>query len=111
MKNKLEIDKVATIDIGSNAIRLLISNVFSVNGKLHHTKNSLYRVQLRLGDDSFNKGIISPKNLDKLKLEIYKFTKHKDFKNSVSMGDLMDASLSFLKRNYKNIKPISLLRN
>ena len=67
MKNKLEIDKVATIDIGSNAIRLLISNVFSVNGKLQHTKNSLYRVQLRLGDDSFKKGIISPKNLDKLK--------------------------------------------
>ena len=75
MKNKLEIDKVATIDIGSNAIRLLISNVFSVNGKLHHTKNSLYRVQLRLGDDSFNEGIISPKNLDKLKstLKSFKF--------------------------------------
>lgn len=75
MKNKLEIDKVATIDIGSNAIRLLISNVFSVNGKLHHTKNSLYRVQLRLGDDSFSKGIITPKNLDKLKstLKSFKF--------------------------------------
>jgi len=75
LKNKLEIDKVATIDIGSNAIRLLISNVFSVNGKLQHTKNSLYRVQLRLGDDSFNKGIISPKNLDKLKstLKSFKF--------------------------------------
>ena len=75
MKNKLEIDKVATIDIGSNAIRLLISNVFSVDGKLQHTKNSLYRVQLRLGDDSFKKGIISPKNLEKLKstLKSFKF--------------------------------------
>ena len=75
MKNKLEIDKVATIDIGSNAIRLLISNVFSVNGKLQHTKNSLYRVQLRLGEDSFKKGIISPKNLEKLKstLKSFKF--------------------------------------
>ncbi len=73
MKNKLEIDKVATIDIGSNAVRLLISNVFSVNGKLHHTKNSLYRVQLRLGDDSFNKGIISPKNIEKLKSTLKSF--------------------------------------
>ena len=73
MKNNLEIDKVATIDIGSNAIRLLISNVFTVNGKLHHTKNSLYRVQLRLGDDSFKKGIISPKNLDKLKSTLKSF--------------------------------------
>jgi len=73
LKNKLEIDKVATIDIGSNAIRLLISNVFSVNGKLHHTKNSLYRVQLRLGDESFNKGMIGPKNLDKLKSTLKSF--------------------------------------
>ena len=73
MKNKLEIDKVATIDIGSNAIRLLISNVFSVNGKLHHTKNSLYRVQLRLGDDSFKKGVISPKNIKKLKSTLQSF--------------------------------------
>ncbi len=73
MKKKLEIDKVATIDIGSNAIRLLISNVFSVNNKLHHTKNSLYRVQLRLGDDSFKKGIISPKNLEKLKSTLKSF--------------------------------------
>jgi len=73
LKNKFKIDKVATIDIGSNAIRLLISNVFSVNGKLHHTKNSLYRVQLRLGDDSFKKGIISPKNLDKLKSTLKSF--------------------------------------
>ena len=73
MKNKLDIDKVATIDIGSNAIRLLISNVFSVNNKLHHTKNSLYRVQLRLGDDSFKKGIISPKNLEKLKSTLKSF--------------------------------------
>ena len=66
MKNKLIISKVATIDIGSNAIRLLISNVFKIKGKKYHTKNSLYRVQLRLGDDSFNKGNISDKNLKKL---------------------------------------------
>lgn len=73
MKSKVDIDKVATIDIGSNAIRLLISNVFSVNGRLHHTKNSLYRVQLRLGDDSFKKGVISPKNIKKLKSTLQSF--------------------------------------
>lgn len=73
MKSKVDIDKVATIDIGSNAIRLLISNVFSVNGRLHHTKNSLYRVQLRLGDDSFKKGVISRKNIKKLKSTLQSF--------------------------------------
>ena len=66
LKSKVIVKKVATIDIGSNAIRLLISNIFNVNGKKYHTKNSLYRVQLRLGDDSFNKGKISLKNLKKL---------------------------------------------
>ena len=73
MKSKVDIYKVATIDIGSNAIRLLISNVFSVNGRLHHTKNSLYRVQLRLGDDSFKKGVISRKNIKKLKSTLQSF--------------------------------------
>ena len=50
-------------------------------------------------------------NLYKLKLEIYNFTNDKAFKDSESMGDIMEASLAFLKRNYKNIKPISFLRN
>jgi len=66
LKSKVIVIKVATIDIGSNAIRLLISNIFNVKGKKYHTKNSLYRVQLRLGDDSFNQGKISLKNLKKL---------------------------------------------
>ena len=57
------------------------------------------------------KPISNKKNLNKLKMEIYKFTKLEVFKNSNSMGDIMDASLSFLKRNYENIKPISILRN
>lgn len=66
MKKKIDIEKVATIDIGSNAIRLLISNIFSLKGELYHTKNSFYRVQLRLGDDSFKRGIISDINKEKL---------------------------------------------
>ncbi len=55
--------------------------------------------------------ITTNKNLNKLKLEIYNFTKDKAFRDSKSMGDVMEASLAFLKRNYKNIKPISFLRN
>ena len=55
--------------------------------------------------------ITNSKNLEKLKFEIYNLTKDKAFINSKSMGDIMEASLSFLKRNYKNIKPISFLRS
>ena len=70
LKTNLKLSKVATIDIGSNAIRLLISNVFEIKGVKYHTKNSLYRVQLRLGDDSFKYGTLSGKELWKTKVNI-----------------------------------------
>ena len=66
MKNNILIKKVATIDIGSNAIRLLISNVIRLDGKLHHTKNSLHRVPVRLGQDSFLNSKITDSSKDKL---------------------------------------------
>ena len=57
-----KVKKYATIDIGSNAIRLLISNVYSDRSNVYVTKNSLVRVPLRLGQDSFKKGKISKEN-------------------------------------------------
>ena len=66
MKNNILIKKVATIDIGSNAIRLLISNVIKLDDKLHHTKNSLHRVPVRLGQDSFLNNKIADSSKDKL---------------------------------------------
>ena len=66
MKKKVKIKKVATIDIGSNAIRLLISNVFQINGSIFHTKNSLHRVPVRLGQDSFTNNQIDNSNKNKL---------------------------------------------
>ena len=62
LKNKIEIKKVATIDIGSNAIRLLISNIFKIKGSIYYTKNSLHRVPVRLGQDSFTNGQIDISN-------------------------------------------------
>lgn len=49
----------AAIDIGSNAIRLLFSNVFEENGKAIFKRDSLIRVPIRLGEDSFISGKIS----------------------------------------------------
>ena len=54
------------MDIGSNAIRLLISNVYSDRSNVYVTKNSLVRVPLRLGQDSFKKGKISKENILRL---------------------------------------------
>jgi len=52
--------KLAAIDIGSNAARLLISEVSSdINGIIKFNKIDLIRVPLRLGFDVFEKGEIS----------------------------------------------------
>ena len=61
-----KVKKYATIDIGSNAIRLLISNVYSDGSNVYVTKNSLVRVPVRLGQDSFKKGKISKENILRL---------------------------------------------
>ena len=66
MKNNILIKKVATIDIGSNAIRLLISNIIRLDGKLYYTKNSLHRVPVRLGQDSFLNSKIADSSKNKL---------------------------------------------
>ena len=61
-----KIKKFATIDIGSNAIRLLISNIYKKDSKIFATKNSLVRVPVRLGQDAFKKGKISKINITRL---------------------------------------------
>lgn len=64
----LEIKKYAAIDIGSNAIRLLISNVIVAEDKdPQFKKSSLVRVPIRLGADAFvGVGIISEENITRM---------------------------------------------
>ena len=61
------IRKLAAIDIGSNAVRLLVHNVIEHEDKLPSFKKSaLIRVPVRLGEDSFTKGEISEHSLQRL---------------------------------------------
>ena len=60
------IRKLAAIDIGSNAIRLLISSVIKRPNDIFYKKISLVRVPLRLGEDVFSKGKLSKKSIKKL---------------------------------------------
>ena len=58
---------LAAIDIGSNAVRLLISNVTEYkDGSTDFTKMTLVRIPLRLGFDVFKDGIIGEKKRRKL---------------------------------------------
>lgn len=51
--------KLAAIDIGSNAIRLLIGEVYEQYGLVNIDKLSLVRLPIRLGSDVFETGYIS----------------------------------------------------
>ncbi|NLA24846.1 MAG: hypothetical protein GX879_07765, partial [Bacteroidales bacterium] len=71
----------ATIDIGSNAGRLLISHVYEKFGAALTSKIALVRVPLRLGMDVFEKNYISQQKIEdlvkalkayKLIMDIYK---------------------------------------
>jgi exopolyphosphatase/guanosine-5'-triphosphate,3'-diphosphate pyrophosphatase len=60
----ISIKKYAAIDIGSNAIRLLVSNVIVRDGvEPQFKKSALVRVPIRLGADSFVNGKISEENI------------------------------------------------
>ena len=63
----MKIKKYAAIDIGSNAVRLLIANIIIEKGKeTLFRKSSLVRVPIRLGADSFVKGTISDDNIERM---------------------------------------------
>jgi len=57
--------KFASIDIGSNAVRLLLAQVLN-NGKPFISKDSLIRIPIRLGEDSFTNQFISDEKREKL---------------------------------------------
>ena len=63
----LNIKKYAAIDIGSNAMRLLIANIVEQDDKeTQFNKSSLVRVPIRLGQDAFTVGAISEENIGRM---------------------------------------------
>ncbi len=59
--------KYAAIDIGSNAMRLLVANIIEEKGKeTHFSKSALVRLPIRLGQDAFTVGDISDENIDRM---------------------------------------------
>jgi exopolyphosphatase/guanosine-5'-triphosphate,3'-diphosphate pyrophosphatase len=58
--------RYAAIDIGSNAVRLLIADIIENNGSVSFKKNTLIRVPLRLGDDAFIQQHISERKANDL---------------------------------------------
>ena len=65
--------KIAAIDIGSNAVRMLICYVISSEDKHFFQKNSYLRLPLRLGEDTFKNGVISNQKITLLTNAILSF--------------------------------------
>jgi exopolyphosphatase / guanosine-5'-triphosphate,3'-diphosphate pyrophosphatase len=65
MYNK-DVFRFASVDIGSNAIRLLLCNVYEGGDEPLFKKAELIRFPLRLGEDVFLKGYISEDTISKL---------------------------------------------
>ncbi len=81
----------AAIDIGSNAIRLLINNIYQSEEKIVYNKSSLVRVPVRLGYDAFVEENISEENQKrlleamqayKLLMNVHKVEKYQAFATS-----------------------------
>jgi len=62
----MNILKFAAIDIGSNAARLLLTNVIEDGLSVVFRKSLLVRMPLRLGEDAFSIGYISQPRAQKL---------------------------------------------
>ena len=62
----MKLKKFAAIDVGSNAIRVLISNIIESKEGIYFQKNALVRAPIRLGEDSFTLGEISKKNIKRM---------------------------------------------
>jgi exopolyphosphatase/guanosine-5'-triphosphate,3'-diphosphate pyrophosphatase len=83
----ISIKKYAAIDVGSNAMRLLITNIVEQEGKeTQFNKSSLIRVPIRLGQDAFTVGEITAENINRmvdamrafnLLMKVYKVEKYK----------------------------------
>lgn len=62
----MKVKSIAAIDVGSNAIRLLISNIEDYDEKKPIKKHAYIRVPVRLGEDVFKGGTIGQEKIRRL---------------------------------------------
>jgi exopolyphosphatase/guanosine-5'-triphosphate,3'-diphosphate pyrophosphatase len=86
--------KYAAIDIGSNAVRLLIADIIDNDGTISFKKNTLVRLPLRLGDDAFLEKKIS----DKKAIDLYKtMSAFKNLMDVYKVEDYMACATSAMR--------------
>jgi len=100
--------RYAAIDIGSNAVRLLIADIIVNEKEITFKKNTLVRVPLRLGDDAFLDKKISPKKADDL------FKTMQAFRNLMDVyhvEDYMACATSAMREASNGPEMVKLIRS
>lgn len=101
--------KFAAIDIGSNAVRLLLSNVYDVGAPLPVVhKADLYRIPVRLGQDAFQLGRISPGLADRL---VHAMTAYHHIMRAVEPMDYMACATSALRSVENGAEIVARIRD
>ncbi len=100
--------RYAAIDIGSNAIRLLIADI-KQNGKIiSFKKNTLIRVPLRLGDDAFLDKKISVKKIEELLKTMVAF---RNLIDVYKVSDYMACATSAMREASNGSSIVSLIKS
>ena len=86
--------RYAAIDIGSNAVRLLIADIIENNDSVSFKKNTLVRVPLRLGDDAFLQQYISERKATDLVKAMIAF---RNLMDVYKVGDYMAFATSAMR--------------
>lgn len=87
--------KLAAIDIGSNAARLLITEVTeNPDGTASYNKINLVRIPLRLGFDVFERGMISP---EKKEMILQTMLSYRHLLNAYNIADVKACATSAMR--------------
>src|SRR5580700_10575966 len=100
--------RLAAIDIGSNAARLLISEVTEASGKPEFNKLNLIRVPLRLGFEVFEKKEISPQ---KTAMILSTIKAYKNLSDAYSVNHLKAAATSAMRDAVNSEAIINQVKN
>ena len=96
--------KFGAIDVGSNAVRLLIAKVHESEGESRLVeKLSFYRVPLRLGSDVFSDGAVSEKKIKLIHRGLDHFSPRNSFETEslkrlklIAIGRLVPKKVIFI---------------
>jgi len=100
--------RYAAIDVGSNAVRLLIAEIIENNGSISFKKNTLIRVPVRLGDDAFlNKQISEKKTIDLVKSMVA----FRNLMDVYKVGDYMACATSAMREAINGQQVVDKIMN